>query len=136
MKNAKDIIKQFYAKSLTVNNSPNVDAEMSSFLAENFQAINAKEIKGKVQFIKDIQGVWKVIPDLKWEPQEILQDGNRIIVRSICSGTPKGEFLGMMRDGTKSFKTMSIDIYTIENEKIVKVYHIEEWTTAMAQMMK
>jgi hypothetical protein len=46
----------------------------------------------------------------------------------------KVAFMGMNLDGTKSFSTMSIDIHRVENNQIVNVYHIEEWTTAIAQL--
>lgn len=68
--------------------------------------------------IAGIKYFWNLIPDLKWEPQEILQIGNKVIVRSIVTGSPKGDFMGMKLDGTKSFKFMSIDIHTVENNQI------------------
>jgi predicted ester cyclase len=57
-----------------------------------------------------------------------------VIVRSIFSGSPKGEFMGLTLDGTKSFSTISIDIHTVENGQIKAVYHVEEWSTAIAQL--
>lgn len=134
MENIKELVKTLYTKCLTVNNETNVPELMGSLLADNFQSINAKEIKSKEIFIGQVQFFWKLMPDLKFEPQEILQDGNRIIVRSIFSGSPKGEFMGMNLDGSKSFKTMAIDIHTVENNKITTTYHLEEWPTAIAQL--
>jgi len=134
MENLKELVKSFYTKCLTVNAETNLAETMEKLLATDFQSVNAKETKGKTALIGQIQFFWKLIPDLKWEPQEILQDGNQIIVRSIFSGSPKGEFMGMNLDGTKPFKTMSIDIHTVENNQIVKVHHIEEWATAIAQL--
>lgn len=134
MENIKEIVNTFYMECLTVNNNVNLNEVLNNLLAENFQSINTKETKGKPALIGQINFFWSLIPDLKWEPQEILQDGNQIIVRSIFSGSPKGEFMGLNLDGTKSFKTMSIDIHTVENGKIVKIHHIEEWATAIAQL--
>jgi hypothetical protein len=42
--------------------------------------------------------------------------------------------MGIELDGTKSFKTMAMDMHTIENGQIKTVYHLEEWTTAIAQL--
>jgi len=134
MENAKDIVKKFYTDCLTVNNHTDVAAVMGKLLADDFQSINAKETKNKAVLTGQIQYFWKLIPDLKWEPQEILQDGNKVIVRSIFSGSPKGDFMGLSLNGSKSFKTMSIDIHTVENGRIKSVYHQEEWTTAIAQL--
>jgi predicted ester cyclase len=134
MENLKELVKLFYTKCLTVNAEINIAEFMGDLLADDFQSVNAKETKGKAALIGQVQFFWKLIPDLKWEPQEILQDGNQIIVRSIFSGSPNGEFMGLTLDGTKSFKTMSIDIHTVENNKIIKVYHVEEWATAIVQL--
>ncbi len=134
MSDIKTTVKAFYTDCLTVNNHTDVAKVMGNLLADDFQSINAKETKGKAQLIGQIQFFWKLVPDLKWEPQEILQDGNRVIVRSTFSGTPKGDFMGLPTDGSKSFKAMSIDIHTVENGKVKTVYHLEEWPTVMAQL--
>ncbi len=134
MEDLKKLVKQFYTDCLTVNNHTDVAKVMGNLLADDFQSINAKETKGKAALIGQIQFFWKLVPDLKWIPLEILQDGNRFIVRSTFSGTPNGDFMGLRTDGTKTFTTMSIDIHTVDNNKITTVYHVEEWATAMAQL--
>lgn len=134
MENLKEIVSSLYTKCLTVNAETNLPEFLDNLLADNFQSENAKEIKTKQQLIGQIQFFWKLMPDLKWEPQEILQEGNRVVVRSMFSASPNGEFMGMQLDGSKKFKTMSIDIHTVEYGRIVKVYHVEEWATAIAQL--
>ena len=64
----------------------------------------------------------------------MLQDGNRVIVRSITSGNPVGNFFGIKCDGSRAFSVMAIDVHTVENDQITKVYHLEEWTTAFRQL--
>ena len=133
-KDLKEVVKPFYTQCLTVNTNTNTDEVLSKLLDDNFQSINTMETKGKQQLMGQIKGFWKLIPDLKWEIQEMIQSGNQVIVRSIATGSPKGSFMGMELDGSKSFKIMTIDIHTIEKGKIIKVYHIEEWATAMKQL--
>jgi len=134
VENLKEIVKAFYSDCLTVNNYTDVDAVMGKLLADNFQSINAKETKSKSDLIRQIHYFWKLIPDLKWGPEEILQINDRVIVRSTVTGSPNGEFMGLKLDGSKSFKIMSIDIHTVENKKIKTVYHQEEWATAIMQL--
>ena len=134
MDNNKALVANFYSDCLTVNTHADVSAMMEKLLADDFQSINAKETKRKAALIGQLQYFWKLIPDLKWTPQEILQDGDRVIVRSTFSGSPKGEFMGLMLDGSKRFETMSIDIHTVKDGRIATVFHIEEWATAMAQL--
>jgi len=134
MENLKELVSSFYTKCLTVNPNTDLIESMGKLLSDNFQSQNAKEIKSKAALTGQVQFFWKLIPDLKWEPREILQDGNKVIVRSTFSGSPKGEFMGLNLDGTRSFKTMSIDIHTVENGQIINIWHLEEWTTAIAQL--
>lgn len=136
MSDSKSLVKTFYTDCLSVNSHTDVAKTMENLLADEFQSISTKETKGKAALIGQIQFFWKLVPDLKWEPQEILQDGNRVVVRSIFGGTPNGDFMGLPTDGTKSFKAMSIDIHTVENGKITMVHHLEEWPAVMAQLKK
>ena len=71
--------------------------------------------------------------NLKWEIKEVMVSGNRVVVRGEGSGTPAVTFLGVPVAG-KSFQVMSIDVHTIENGKIVRSYHIEDWASAIRQL--
>jgi predicted ester cyclase len=75
----------------------------------------------------------KSVPDLKWEIKEILVSGNQVTVRGEATGTPAGEFMGAPHSG-KSFKLMSIDVHTLEDGKMVRSYHIEDWLGAVRQI--
>jgi steroid delta-isomerase-like uncharacterized protein len=133
MSNLKEVVKPLYTDAFTVNKKADPSAVMGKLLAENFQSIGA-DTKNKAQLIGQIQFFWKLVPDLKWDVQEMLQDGNRVIVRSIASGTPKGDFMGLPTDGSRSFKITTIDIHTVENNQIRSVHHLEDWATAMKQL--
>ena len=82
---------------------------------------------------KTLTGFGVAIPDLNWKIQEILQDGNRYIVRSIATGTPVKPVFGVEPQG-KSFEIMTIDIHTVEDGRITKSYHVEEWLKAVKQL--
>src|SRR5574341_1096290 len=85
--------------------------------------LGSVDVKTREQLIGQIQFFWKLIPNLKWEIQEMLQDGNTVILRSVASGTPNGDFIGVPTDGSRAFSIMTIDIHTVENGKVVRVYH-------------
>jgi steroid delta-isomerase-like uncharacterized protein len=134
MENSKEAITTFYGKCLTVNPDTNVSEALDKILANNFISSGSVESKTKEQLIGQIGFFWKLIPDLKWEPQEIVNEGNKFVVRSIATGTPKGDFMGLPTDGTKSFKIMTIDVHTVENGQLKSVHHLEDWGTAMKQL--
>ena len=136
MQNSKDIVRAFYEECLTVGGTNNLTERLQQLLADGFESRNAAETKGKQTMIAQINGFWKLMPDMKWEIQDMVQEGNRVVVRSLFSASPKGAFMGMELDGTKSFKTMAMDMHTVENGQIKTVYHVEEWSTAIAQLKR
>jgi predicted ester cyclase len=75
----------------------------------------------------------KSVPDLKWEIKDVLVAGNVVTVRGEATGTPSGDFFGAAHTG-KSFKVMSIDVHTVEDGKMVRSYHIEDWIGAVRQL--
>ncbi|MEP6647664.1 MAG: ester cyclase [Saprospiraceae bacterium] len=130
----KAALTAFYRKALTVNGETTPTAVLTEILSENFLSSGSTESKGKSALIGQVEFFWKLIPDLKWEPQEMINEGNKYVVRSIASGTPNGDFMGLPTDGTRSFKIMTIDVHTIENGQLQTVHHLEDWGTAMKQL--
>ena len=77
----------------------------------------------------------QVVPDLTWEVKELIAlDDGRFVVRGEAAGTPIGPFFGVETPTGRSFSIMSIDILTLEEGKIVHIYHLEDWTSALAQL--
>ena len=130
----KELVRPLYTDGFSVKRNADPSVVMNRLLGDNFQSVGSLDTKGKDELIGQIQFFWRLVPDLKWEVQDMRQDGNMVIVRSIASGSPKGEFMGMTLDGSKSFKIMTIDIHSIENGKITQVYHLEDWATAIQQL--
>ena len=75
----------------------------------------------------------KIIPDLHWTIKDIWTSGNRIVVRGEATGTPTGELFGIKPTG-KSFKTISIDMFTVRDGRLATAYHVENWMAAMEQI--
>lgn len=76
----------------------------------------------------------KFAPDLKYAPQEILQDGNRYVVRSVVTGTPTEPFFGVKPKG--SFKINAIDIHEVVDGRIIRTHRIEDWARAIKQIAR
>ena len=89
--------------------------------------------KGREEFIQQAIGFGKLIPDLGWEIKEVFADQGRIIVRSEASGTPVGDFMGVPHGGRR-FAVMTIDIHTVEDGKLVRAHHVEDWASALRQL--
>jgi predicted ester cyclase len=78
-------------------------------------------------------GLGKIIPDLHWTIKDIWTSGNQIVVRGEATGTPTGELFGAKPTG-KSFKTISIDMFTVREGKLATAYHVENWMAAIDQI--
>lgn len=50
-----------------------------------------------------------------------------------ASSTPTENFFGVEPTG-RSFKTISLDIFTVRNRKLSSAYHVDNWVGAIAQM--
>ena len=89
--------------------------------------------KSKAAFSGQVGGFGKLMPDLKWDVQDMHQDGNTVIVRSRATGTPKGPLFGV-NGGGQSFDILTIDIHELEGGKIARSYHVEDWAGALQQL--
>ena len=76
----------------------------------------------------------KMVPDLSWRIHDVsVTDDGRIVVLGEASGTPAENFFGIEPTG-RSFKTISLDIFTVKNGKLSSAYHVENWVGAIAQV--
>jgi len=91
------------------------------------------ECWGRDTSIKVVGGFAKSIPDMRFEIKEVLVAGDRVIVRGEVTGTPAGDLFGVPHTG-KSFRIMAIDIQTIQDGKIARTYHLENWLSGLGQL--
>jgi len=111
-------------------------AAFMSATAESWESIGdySGKNKNREELVGQVSGFFaKLMPDLKWEVQEMIQEGEVIVVRSRATGTPNGPLFGVDGMG-KSFDILTIDMHTLEDGKIVKTYHVEDWAGALQQL--
>lgn len=132
--NNRAVVQTFY----DFLSNPGSQSHASTFrdnVATDWQSIGNYSGKNKTAdaFIGQLGHFSKLIPDMKWNVEEMVQAGNRVIVPGRATGTPVGPLFGVDGMG-KSFIIMSIDIHTLENGKITKSYHVEDWAGALGQL--
>lgn len=131
----RSAVEAFYTQLLSSAAEPDITDRAAKIIAANWESIGdySGTNKSRDQFVRQLQGFGKLMPDLKWAVQDILQQGNRYVVRSQVTGTPTGPLFGVPPSG-KSFDVMSIDIHTVEKGVIVRSYHVEDWAGALRQI--
>lgn len=111
-----------------------VAATMKDIAADSWRSYASETAsKSRDEFVAQVIGFGKLIPDLAWTIAEVLVAGDRIVVRSEASGTPAGEFLGAPHTG-RSFRIMTIDIHTVQGGKLTVAHHVEDWASALRQL--
>ena len=74
-----------------------------------------------------------MFPDLKVVNEDIIDAGDKVVVRSTISGTQAAAFAGFPSRG-KPFSIMAIDIHEFKDGKVVRTWHIENWLGGLFQM--
>ena len=72
-------------------------------------------------------------PDFRMTVQDVLQDGNKVIVRARASGTHEGEFMGMPATG-KQFDIAVIDIMEYDGDKAIGHWGVMDMAAMMNQL--
>ena len=127
-------VTEFYRDALRARPGGDPAAVLERLLADDFRSRNSQEVKDKATLQRQFAGLWKMMPDLKFEPQEMLAAGDRVIVRSVASGSPSGPFMGVETDGSRSFRIDTIDIHRVVDGRIAEVFHVEDWMSALRQL--
>lgn len=104
-------------------------------IADDWQSIGdySGDAKSREAFIGQLGGFSKLIPDLNWSVEDMIEADGKVIVRGRATGTPVGPLFGVDGEG-RSFEIMSIDIHTLEDGKIVQTHHVEDWAGALQQL--
>jgi len=72
-------------------------------------------------------------PDLNLTIKDVLQDGNKVIVRAEMSGTQREAFMGFPAKNRKMAIQVA-DIHEFKDGKIIRTWHTEDWMTGLRQL--
>lgn len=128
-------VRAFYTDILT-NPSETTEARYYELFSPDVVSVPTPPGgEGAQGMLNTVAFLGEVVPDLTWEPQEVIPlDDGRFVVRGRAQGTPVGPFFRVEPPTGRSFDVMSIDILTLEDGKVVLIYHLEDWTSAIAQL--
>ena len=81
-----------------------------------------------------IKGFMAAFPDYKIIGPEFYADGNKVLVYYECTGTWKGDMMGMKATG-KSFKSRDVEIFTFNDEgKVTEHRSVQNMNGMFAQL--
>ena len=96
--------------------------------------LNPGQQPGRAGLKAFIPLIHKSVTGLTWKVEEMIQEGNVIVVRSTFGGKHTGPLLGVEATG-KTFSAKAIDIHHFNAEGMVThTYHVEDWIAFLAQV--
>lgn len=69
----------------------------------------------------------------RFDLDDLVAEGDRVVVRWTNSGTHVGEFLGMPATG-RSFTIAGIDIYRVEGDRLAEHWHVVDNLSMLGQL--
>lgn len=125
-------IQAFY-DALNTPASKDVAGLLTQALHEDWRSYSDESTwKGREGLIGQVKGFGQLIPDLSWDVREVIVAGDRVIVRSVASGTPAAPFMGAPQGGR--FAITTIDVHTLRGDKLSVAWHVEDWMSAVRQL--
>jgi predicted ester cyclase len=72
-------------------------------------------------------------PDFRITNDDVIQEGNKVVVRSTITGTQAKEFMGFPSKNRR-MTMQAIDIHEFKDGDFVHTWHSEDWMTGLHQL--
>jgi predicted ester cyclase len=109
----KEVIRKLYEQSM---NKRNMEL-LSEFIADDYIGINGT--RGAIGFKESLVALINSFPDAKWNIEELIADGDKVMVRQKFSGTHTAKFQYIEATG-KAVSSDGMVIYELKNGKIIR----------------
>ncbi len=87
----------------------------------------------KQEFISTMKEFIAAVPDSNLIIEDVIAEGDKVVIRLTESGTMKGNFMGVEATG-KTYTQPAIEIHQIENGKVIRLWTVRDILTAGTQM--
>lgn len=125
-------LREFYLRYVADMNAHRTD-RMDQFIADR------TTLNGEPATRDDLLAVQRAdvaaVPDLHWEIQELLFDGDRLAARLVNTGTPVKEWLGVAPTGA-SFEITEYAIYQVRDGRFVHMTALHDAAQLRRQLTR
>jgi steroid delta-isomerase-like uncharacterized protein len=129
LKDNKAIARQFLDELWNQGDFETLD----DLLASDYDGHSSTEINGPQGAKQFIPRVHSAFPDLHFEVQDQVAEGDKVATRWVMYGTHKGEFQGIPASGARLEMT-GITIFRIANGKLIEGWTSEDTLGMMQQL--
>lgn len=92
-----------------------------------------RDVQGPEDARKSIAAFRAAFPDCHFANDDMLVDGDKVVVRWTCTGTHRGEFRGIAPTG-KRVTFIGINIYRLRDNKIIERWAVEDSVSLLQQL--
>lgn len=126
----KNLVMKFYEAFNTGKTALLDEALASNWLDHPIAPGQKPGLAGAKQVVVSFRTAF---PNLRATIEDVVIQGDLVVVRTTIRGTQQGEFLGVLATG-RPVKFMAIDIHRIANKRIVETWHVEELLSVVQQL--
>ena len=92
-----------------------------------------RDVHGPEDARKSIAALRASFPDIHFDLEDILAEGDKVVARWTCTGTHRGEFRGIAPTG-KRVAFSGMNIYRLRDGKIVERWSVKDYATVFRQL--
>ncbi len=131
-KEIKALVSRFFEEH-SKGKSAAMDVIDELFSANIVYHGGSEEIRGIKDYKNSTSESYNTFPDLHFNIDDMIVEGNKVAVRFTFTGTNKGEFMGRP-SSNKKIKAWGIVIYQVVDGKIVEAWEIADNLSMMQQL--
>jgi steroid delta-isomerase-like uncharacterized protein len=87
--------------------------------AEFHVPLDSKPLKGVGGYLDMLGMMRAAFPDIQWSVEQIISEGDKVVLRSKTRGTQAGPFMGFPPSG-KKFEIVGMNLFTFSEGKIIE----------------
>ena len=123
----KTIVMSLYRECLNMKNLKN----LSAYISDEYVAVNG--VKGVPGFTSTIDAIFAAFPDVQWNIEELIGEGEKVYIRWNFQGTHTGTFQQISATGKKVSNT-GMAVYTLKKGKVTGTYVFTDRLSFLQQL--
>jgi predicted ester cyclase/heme-degrading monooxygenase HmoA len=123
----KEVVRRIYEESLNKRNT----ALLAELVSSEFTGIRG--IKGAAGMEAALAPLVQAFPDIQWKIEELIAEGNKVVVKWKWLGTSKGPYQRLVAT-EKTISNEAVAIYELTGGKVTGVYMLTDRLGFMQQM--
>lgn len=116
----KELIRRYTDEVFTKQNYAVIDEVLADDIVDPNPAL-PMEVTSPAEFKEAVQLIHSAFPDFESPIEDIVAEGNRVVTRTLESGTHRGPFAGIEPTGT-AVEIQGINVYRIEESQIEEMW--------------